>query len=191
LDAAQEPAVGARCCYLRAGVRPQRPLGPAFRQLTCARLLQGRVRHAWPAAEPRPFTFLDERARDFHADWGNAADVVVSILRTEAGRDPHDKELHDLVGELNTRSLELRRRWSSHNVRHHGAGLRTFRHPIVGEMNIAYEGLEMAAEPGLTLTIYSTEPGLPSEPAMRLLASWAATEYAQQAGQQLGNQPAG
>jgi transcriptional regulator with XRE-family HTH domain len=126
------------------------------------------------------FTFLDERGRDFHADWDSAADVVVSILRTEAGRDPHNKELHDLVGELSTRSQEFRRRWSSHNVRHHGAGFKIFRHPIVGEITIAYEGLEMAAEPGLTLTIYSAEPGSPSEEALRLLASWAATEYAQQ-----------
>ena len=126
------------------------------------------------------FTFLDERGRDFHADWDTAADVVVSILRTEAGRDPHNKELHDLVGELSTRSQEFRRRWSSHNVRHHGAGFKTFRHPVVGEMTVAYEGLEMAAEPGLTLTIYSAEPGSPSEEALRLLASWAATEYSQQ-----------
>lgn len=138
------------------------------------------------------FTFLEERGRDFHADWEAAADVVVSILRTEAGRDPHNKELHDLVGELSTRSQEFRHRWSSHNVRHHGAGFKTFRHPIVGELTIAYEGLEMAAEPGLTLTIYTAEPGSPSEQAMRLLASWAATEYAQQAGQQqAGKQPAG
>ena len=134
------------------------------------------------------FTFLDERGRDFHADWDSAADVVVSILRTEAGRDPHNKELHDLVGELSTRSQEFRRRWSSHNVRHHGAGFKTFRHPIVGEITVAYEGLEMAAEPGLTLTIYSAEPGSPSEQALRLLASWAATEYAQQEWRQ---QPAG
>lgn len=128
------------------------------------------------------FTFLDERARDFHPDWDAAAEVVVSILRTEAGRDPHNKELHDLVGELSTRSQEFRRLWSSHNVRHHGAGAKVFRHPLVGEMTIAYEGLEMAAEPGLTLTIYTTEPGSPSEEAMRLLASWAATEYAQERG---------
>ncbi|MBO1268996.1 helix-turn-helix transcriptional regulator [Arthrobacter cavernae] len=138
------------------------------------------------------FTFLDERAHDFHPDWDAAAEVVVSILRTEAGRDPHNKELHDLVGELSTRSQEFRRLWSSHNVRHHGAGAKVFRHPIVGEMTIAYEGLEMAAEPGLTLTIYSTEPGSPSEEAMRLLASWAATELVQDAGKQhSGKQHAG
>ncbi|MFJ5698698.1 helix-turn-helix transcriptional regulator [Arthrobacter sp. NPDC093139] len=128
------------------------------------------------------FTFLDERAREFYRDWDAAAEVVVSILRTEAGRDPHNKEVHDLVGELSTRSQEFRRLWSSHNVRHHGAGAKVFRHPVVGEMTIAYEGLEMAAEPGLTLTIYTAEPGSPSEEAMRLLASWAATEYSHQPG---------
>ncbi|PTT63003.1 helix-turn-helix transcriptional regulator [Arthrobacter sp. HMWF013] len=126
------------------------------------------------------FTFLDERARDFHPDWDAAAEVVVSILRTEAGRDPLNKELHDLVGELSTRSQEFRRLWGSHDVRHHGAGAKVFRHPVVGEMTIAYEGLEMAAEPGLTMTIYTAEPGSPSEEAMRLLASWAATEYPQE-----------
>ena len=136
------------------------------------------------------FTFLDERARDFHPDWDAAAEVIVSILRTEAGRDPHNKELHDLVGELSTRSQEFRRLWSSHNVRHHGAGAKVFRHPVVGEMTIAYEGLEMAAEPGLTLTIYSVEPDSPSEEAMRLLASWAATEYTQEPGKRHSTQHA-
>lgn len=123
-------------------------------------------------------TFLDERARDFYPDWDQIAETTVSILRTEAARDPRNKELHDLIGELSTRSEEFRRRWGAHNVRHHGTGSKTFRHPLVGEVALAYEGLEMAAEPGLTLTIYAAEPGSSSEQALKLLASWAATEYA-------------
>lgn len=123
------------------------------------------------------FTFLDERAHEFYPDWDAFAEVTVSILRTEAGRDPHNKELHDLIGELGTRSEEFRRRWGAHNVRHHGTGFKTFNHPIVGEMILAFEGLEMAAEPGLTLTIYTAEPGSPSAERMQLLASWAASEY--------------
>lgn len=122
------------------------------------------------------FTFLDERAHVFYPDWEAFADVTVAILRTEAARDPHNKELHDLIGELCTRSDEFRRRWAMHDVRHHGAGRKTFHHPVVGEMTLAYEGLEMAAEPGLTLTMYAAEPGTPSAERMRLLASWAATE---------------
>ncbi|MCD4850606.1 helix-turn-helix transcriptional regulator [Arthrobacter sp. AK01] len=123
------------------------------------------------------FTFLDERAYDFYPDWDAFAEVTVSILRTEAGRDPHNKELHDLIGELGTRSEDFRKRWGAHNVRHHGTGFKTFVHPIVGEMTLAFEGLEMAAEPGLTLTIYAAEPGSPSAERMQLLASWAASEY--------------
>lgn len=121
------------------------------------------------------FTFLDPLSRRFYPDWDLAADVAVAILRTEAGRNPHDKDLHDLVGELSTRDDAFRTRWGSHNVRHHGTGTKRFHHQAVGELTLAYEGLEMAAEPGLTLTVYAAEPGSPSEEGLRLLASWAAT----------------
>lgn len=122
------------------------------------------------------FTFLDERALEFYPDWGMFADVTVAILRTEAARDPHNKELHDLIGELSTRSSEFRTRWGAHDVRHHGAGFKTFKHDIVGEMTLAYEGMSMESEPGLSVTIYTAEPGSPSAERMQLLASWAASE---------------
>ena len=128
------------------------------------------------------FTFLDPAGRRFHPDWDSAADICVAILRIEAGRDPHDRALHDLVGELSTRSEEFRVRWASHDVRHHGAGTKRFRHPVVGELTLAYEGLDMAAEPGLTLTIYTAEPGSASAERLGLLGSWAATEQADSAG---------
>lgn len=123
------------------------------------------------------FTFLDERAREFYPDWESFAGITVAILRTEAGRDPHNKDLHDLIGELSTRSVEFRRLWGAHDVRHHGSGFKTFRHHIVGEMTLAYEGMAMEAEPGLTITIYTAEPGSPSAERMQLLASWAATDH--------------
>jgi transcriptional regulator with XRE-family HTH domain len=120
------------------------------------------------------YQFLAPSARQFYPDWDLLADINVAILRTEAGRNPHDKELHDLIGELSTRSDEFRTRWGAHNVRHHGTGSKNYHHPVVGDLTLAYEGLEMAAEPGLTLTIYTAEPGSPSEERLRLLASWAA-----------------
>ena len=110
-------------------------------------------------------------------------------MRTEAGRDPYDRALHDLVGELSTRSEEFRTRWASHKVRHHGTGTKRFHHPIVGELSLAYEGLELAAEPGLTLTIYTAEPGTASEERLRLLGSWAATDDAHPGGHRLGSEP--
>ncbi|MDG9684372.1 helix-turn-helix transcriptional regulator [Streptomyces sp. DH18] len=122
------------------------------------------------------FQFLDPASRRFYPDWGQAADVAVAILRTEAGRNPHDKDLHDLVGELSTRSDEFRTRWGAHNVRHHGTGTKRFHHHTVGALTLAYEGLEMAAAPGLTLTVYTAEPGSAHEEGLRLLASWAATQ---------------
>jgi transcriptional regulator with XRE-family HTH domain len=131
------------------------------------------------------FTFLDENARRFYPEWDLAADICVAILRTEAGRDPRDKDLHDLVGELSTRSDEFRTRWGTHNVRHHGTGAKNFHHHIVGDLTLAYEGLEMAAEPGLTLTIYTAEPDSPSEDALRMLASWAASQEADASAQTL------
>ncbi|WP_424852786.1 helix-turn-helix transcriptional regulator [Streptomyces sp. SAI-170] len=124
------------------------------------------------------FNFLDPAARRFYPDWDLVADTAVAILRAEAGRDPYDRALHDLVGELSTRSEEFRTRWGAHDVRHHGTGTKRFHHPAVGELTLAYEGLEMAAEPGLTLTVYTAEPGSPSEEGLRLLASWAATQEA-------------
>ena len=121
------------------------------------------------------YTFLDDDSHRFYPDWDVAADTCVAILRTEAGRDPHDKGMHDLVGELSTRSEDFRRRWSAHNVRYHGAGTKRFHHQVVGDLELAYESVDMISEPGLTLTIYAAEPASPTAHALALLASWAAT----------------
>jgi transcriptional regulator with XRE-family HTH domain len=122
------------------------------------------------------FTFLDSAAHRFYPDWDLAADITVANLRTAAGQDPHDKNLHDLVGELSTRSDEFRRRWGAHNVRTHGTGTKHFHHHIVGDLALAYESLDLRAEPGLTMTIYAAEPNSPTAHALTLLASWAATQ---------------
>jgi hypothetical protein len=37
------------------------------------------------------FCFLDPRADDFYADWDEAANTTVALLRTEAGRAPYDR----------------------------------------------------------------------------------------------------
>lgn len=121
------------------------------------------------------FNFLDDRSREFYPDWDAASDISVSILRTEAGRDPRDKQLHDLIGELSTLSDEFRTRWGAHNVRRHGSGSKSFHHHIVGDLTLNYEGLELTADPGLSFLIYTAEPGSASEERLQLLASWAAT----------------
>ena len=120
------------------------------------------------------FAFLTAAAQSFYPDWDEAADITVGILRTEAGRDPRDKDLHDLIGELSTRSDEFRTKWGAHNVRRHGTGVKKFHHRIVGDLAFTYEGLEVTEDPGLQFLIYTTEPGSPSAERIRLLGSWAA-----------------
>jgi hypothetical protein len=123
------------------------------------------------------YQFLDPVARDFYADWELATDMTVDVLRTEAGRNPHDKGLHDLVGELSTRSDTFRTRWGAHNVTRHGTGTKRFHHPVVGDLILAWESLALAAAPGHTLTLCTAEPGSPSEENLRLLASWGAAPH--------------
>lgn len=129
------------------------------------------------------FQFLDPAARDFYPGWDQAADITVAIMRTEAGRDPHNRQLTDLVGELATRSEEFRTRWARHNVRLHYTGSKTFRHPAVGELNLTYEAVDLPTDDlrGLNLTIYTAQPGSTSEDQIKLLASWTATSNRAQA----------
>jgi len=121
------------------------------------------------------FVFSNPRSLDFFADWDRAANDTVAILRSEAGRDPYDRGLSDLVGELSTRSEEFRIRWAAHNVRIHRAGVKHVRHPVVGDLELTFEMMELSADPGLSILTYSAEPGTRSEEALGLLASWAAT----------------
>ncbi|MDT0168160.1 helix-turn-helix transcriptional regulator [Pseudarthrobacter sp. BRE9] len=128
------------------------------------------------------FTFLSPKAREFFADWERAADDIVAVLRSTAGKNPYDKDLSDLIGELSTRSEEFRTRWARHDVKYHRAGRKKLHHSIVGDLDLTYEALELPADPGLRINIYTAEPGTPSEDALKVLASWAATQRAAGAG---------
>lgn len=121
------------------------------------------------------FIFLDPRSRDFYPDWNKAASDTVAVLRASAGRNPYDRCLSDLVGELSTQSDEFRTRWAAHNVRQHITGIKYFHHPVVGDLSLSYDRLDLVADPGLTIFTYTAEPGSRDEETLRLLGSWAAT----------------
>ena len=121
------------------------------------------------------FLFLSPKASELFVDWDTIAHDAVAILRSAAGRDPYDKRLTDLIGELSTRSDEFRVRWAAHNVKFHRTGTKRFHHPVVGEVTLNFEALELAADPGQRLNVYTAEPGSPSHDALDLLASWITT----------------
>ena len=128
--------------------------------------------HAQPPNTAR-FVFLDDRSTSFYVDWKTVAADVVAVLRAEAGRDPHDRDLSDLVGELSTRNELFRTLWAGHNVRTHDSGVKNMRHPLVGEVSLRFEAMDLVADPGLTMFVYTAEPGSKSEHALNLLASWS------------------
>jgi transcriptional regulator with XRE-family HTH domain len=121
--------------------------------------------------------FLDRDWADaFYPDWDLAADQSVAILRAAAGHDPHDKDLQDLVGELSTRSPEFRAKWGAHDVRRHATGEKHFVHPVVGALDLSFEGARLMSDPSLSFLFYTAEPGSPTADALRLLGSVDATD---------------
>jgi len=136
-----------------------------------------------PANNAR-FVYLDPAAREFFADWDRAADDIAAMLRSEAGSNPRDKQLIELIGELSTQSSQFRTRWAAHNVRFHRTGHKRIHHPVVGTLDLDFEAMEFPAHPGLTLLAYTAAAGTPTADSLKLLASWAATA------EQAGNLPA-
>jgi len=121
------------------------------------------------------FVFLDPRAREFYLDWDRIARDVVATLRSAAGRNPYDRDLTDLVGELSTRSEEFRQHWARHDVRFHISGVKHFHHAHVGDLELNYERLEVVFDTSLTIFTYTADPGTRSAEALGLLGSLAAT----------------
>jgi transcriptional regulator with XRE-family HTH domain len=129
---------------------------------------------AEPTANSAKFAFLNPAAQEFFPDWDKNTQELVATLRGEAGRNPYDKRLSDLVGELSTRSERFRTLWAAHNVRFHRTGVKRIHHPIVGDLELTYEAFELPSDPGLTMQTYTAEPGSPSADALKVLASWVA-----------------
>lgn len=102
-------------------------------------------------------------------------------MRAEVARNPYDKELHDLIGELSTRSEPFRTWWAAHNVRSHQAGTKRLHHPVVGELELSYEVMERTADTGLSIAVFSAAAGSRSAEALNLLGSWTATPEPAQA----------
>src|SRR6478672_8616266 len=178
----------ARTAARRRRTRPPSPPGPNLghaAQQADSPPLAGQDQsalydQAGPGGTPNSarFIFLDPRAGDFFVDYDRAANDCVAFLRAEAGRDPYDKNLTDLIGELSTRSDDFRLRWAAHDVKYHRTGRKRFHHPLVGELELDYEALELAGDPGQRINVYTAPPDSAAEDALRLLASWTLEQAA-------------
>jgi len=120
------------------------------------------------------FVFLDPYAKAFFLDWDTVARDMVGALRTQAGRDPYDRGLSDLIGELATRSDSFAARWARHDVRLHRTARKRLGNRVVGEIELTGDALDLAGD-GLTMIAYSAEPGSQAEDQLKLLATWSAT----------------
>lgn len=142
----------------------------------------GRALYAPVLADPRRpanttrFVYLDPAAKEFFVDWDRIANDGAAMPRLEAGRNPHDRALFELAGELSTRSEIFRKRWASHDVRFHRSGVKRLRHPVAGQLDLNYEAMELPSEPGLTFNVYTAAADSPTANALKVLASWAATQ---------------
>jgi len=119
------------------------------------------------------FVFLDPRARDFYIDWDGIADAGAGSLRAAAGRDPYDQDLTALVGELSMRSDDFRQRWASQDVRQYRSGTQRFRHPLAGELELAYEALAVTAAQDEIIIVYTAEPDSHTQADLQRLANWS------------------
>ena len=133
------------------------------------------------AANTTRFLYLDPSAREFFIDYDRTAMDAAAMLRLEAGRNPHDKDLITLVGELSTQSETFRQHWASHNVTFHRSGRKRLRHPAVGELDLNFEALHLPSDPELQLNVYTADPGSAAADGLSLLATWAATRTAEAA----------
>jgi hypothetical protein len=123
------------------------------------------------------FVFLSPAAPDFFIDFDKVEADSVAILRGQAGRDPYDKQLTALVGELSTRSQRFGQLWARHDVTLHRAGTKRLHHPVVGDLTLGYEAFDLPADPGQRINVYTAEPGSPDAESLALLASWASEPY--------------
>ncbi|WP_018253592.1 helix-turn-helix transcriptional regulator [Salinispora mooreana] len=132
-----------------------------------ARLLYGLP---MPGSNTARHVFLEERERGLYADWEACTLIVVGHLRLAAGKYPEEPRLTSLIGELAMSSERFRGLWARADVRARPHGRRSYRHPLVGLLELHQESLAPPDDSGVELLVLSATPGSPSEDGLRLLA---------------------
>ncbi|WP_027660159.1 helix-turn-helix transcriptional regulator [Salinispora fenicalii] len=132
-----------------------------------ARLLYGLP---MPGSNTARHVFLEEREHGLYTDWEACTLIVVGHLRLAAGKYPEEPRLTSLIGELAMNSERFRGLWARADVRARPHGRRSYRHPLVGLLELHQESLAPPDDSGVELLVLSASPGSPSEDGLRLLA---------------------
>jgi transcriptional regulator with XRE-family HTH domain len=122
------------------------------------------------------YVFLEPHSRGFFLDWDTVADDLAGALRIQAGRDPRNRSLSDLIGELSTRSEEFSTRWSRQNVKLHRTARKRLHNRIVGDIELNGDALELVGD-GLTLVVYTADVDNQAADQLRLLAIWQGSQH--------------
>jgi hypothetical protein len=140
---------------------------PAMNRMGAA-LLAGLEPMPSAASNHPRWLFMDPSTRELFVDWEMNARASVGVLREAAGRYPRDKRLQALIGELSVASAEFRSWWAEHDVDTRCHGLKRFDHPVVGQLTLQTEALQLL-DGNRWLYAYAPEPGSSSEAALALL----------------------
>jgi transcriptional regulator with XRE-family HTH domain len=119
---------------------------------------------------PVRYVFLDERAKTFYPDWELAARNAIGLVRMAATRDPYDRDVLELIDELNECSEQFRALWVLPDVKFRPTGVTEYRHPRVGLLTLTYDAFTMVADASQTLVVLSAEPESRSGRSLALLA---------------------
>ncbi|GAA1958638.1 helix-turn-helix transcriptional regulator [Catenulispora subtropica] len=114
--------------------------------------------------------FLDAHTRELYRDWDDEAALLVASLRFVAGRDPDDRALAELIGELSVRSSTFASLWAKHSVRLCSSGTKHLHHPEVGDLDLDYEAVHFPDADGQRLVLHTAAPGSHTADALTLLA---------------------
>lgn len=114
--------------------------------------------------------FTDPAMREIYPDWDDVARTCVEVLRMEAGTNPTDPALSELVGELSIADPDFRTWWAEHRVAHQDFGSKRIAHPRVGELTLDWDTFGYAGAPDQQLVLWSAEPGTISHQRLEQLA---------------------
>lgn len=107
--------------------------------------------------------FCDPRSRAFNAEWEHVARFVVAAFRADAARAGAGAEasVNALVEELSRRSPDFATMWAENDVRYYGDGVKTLRHPALGQVSFEYSAFAVDGRPDLGMIVYN--PATPED----------------------------